>query len=142
VLLKTSATVALEVLSGICPGPESTFEPWSIWNRLRIVIDVPGRDEQPLVSALVLYGITLGSRQEGQAEVSGESIGGFECDAPFSFDESLKDRSGHAAGPSNGVRRLSGGGNGGLKLAGERLIPGTFPPSQIFVDAHGAYILS
>lgn len=61
----------------------------SIWNRLRIIGDVPGRDERPLVSAFVLPGITLCGRQEGQAEVSGESTRRFKCDAPFSFDESL-----------------------------------------------------
>jgi hypothetical protein len=120
----------------------SEFASWSIWNWLRIIGDVPGRDERPLVSAFVLPGITLSGRQEGQAEVSGESTRRFKCDAPFSFDESLQDGSGHTAGPRNGVRRLSGGGNGGLKLTGERQIPGTFPPSQIFFDAHGAYILS
>jgi hypothetical protein len=93
-------------------------------------------------SAFILPGISPWSRQEGQAKVGGESTGGFECDAPFSFDESLEDGSGYAAGPRNGVRRLSGGGNGGLKLAGERQITSTFPPSQIFFDAHGAHILS
>jgi hypothetical protein len=62
-----------------------------------------------------IFSQPLRGRQEGQAEVSGESTGGFECDAPFSFDESLEDGRGHAAGPRNGVRRLSSGGNGGLK---------------------------